>query len=175
MSASVMLSLDAGPAGLALSQGAEHIMLHLDDELAGLIEAADVPAGQDKIHSTQPDAVSLVPGEPSGVHYKSAAGYFAHLHSGIVLRRACCVVLCCVYMLCCAVPCRAVLGWAGLCCAVLCCAVLCCAVLCCAVLCCAVLCCAVPCCAVLCLRGFIGLLHGKTCLPAAPECVDKPL
>ena len=167
-----MLSLNAGPAGLAPSQGAEHIMLHLDDELAGLIEAADVPAGQDKIHSTQPDAVSLVPGEPSGVHNKSAAGFlcpfvFWHCAAPCLLW---CAVLCLHAMLCCAVLC-----WAVLCCAVLCCAVLCCAVLCRVVLCRVVLCCAVLCCAVLCLRGFIGLPHGKTCLPAAPECVDKPL
>ena len=38
-------------------------MLHLDDEIAGLLEAAAMPADQDKTHSSQPDAVSPVPGE----------------------------------------------------------------------------------------------------------------
>ena len=71
----IMLSSDAGIADLAPSQGAERDMLRLDDELAGLIEAADVPVAQDKMHSPKPDAVSLVPGELSTAHHQSAAVY----------------------------------------------------------------------------------------------------
>lgn len=54
-------------AGLAPSESAEHVMLRLDDELAGLLEAAEVPADQDKSHSSQPDAVTPVLGETPGV------------------------------------------------------------------------------------------------------------
>ena len=42
---------------------AERDMLHLDDELAGLLEAADMPAAQDKMHSTKPESASSAPGE----------------------------------------------------------------------------------------------------------------
>ena len=38
-------------------------MLHLDDELAGLIEAADMPADQHGVLSTKPEPASTVPGE----------------------------------------------------------------------------------------------------------------
>ena len=141
-----MLSLDAGLAGLAPSQGAEHVMLHLDDELAGLVEAADVPAGQDGTPSRQPDVVSLVPGEPSGVHKQVS----------------CCILstqLCASSVLCCAVLCCAVL-----CCAVPCCAVPCCAVPCRAVPCCAVLCRTVPCHAVLCHVVLCLCLSAAMCL-----------
>ena len=48
-------------------------MLHLDDELAGLIEAAEMPAGQDRTHSAKPEPAVLVPGEVLIVHSKSAA------------------------------------------------------------------------------------------------------
>lgn len=58
----VLLLLGAGNAGLALPENAEHVMLRLDDEIAGLIEAADVPAAPDSAHSTVPEAVSSVPG-----------------------------------------------------------------------------------------------------------------
>ena len=37
----------------------ERAMLHLDDELAGLIEAADTPADQDRTHITKPEASSI--------------------------------------------------------------------------------------------------------------------
>ena len=40
-------------------------MLHLDDELAGLIEAADAPADQHGMHTKRPEAASSVPGESS--------------------------------------------------------------------------------------------------------------
>lgn len=52
-----------GYAGLAAPEDAERDMLHLDDELAGLIEAADVPAGQDRTHTTKPEPVSPVAGQ----------------------------------------------------------------------------------------------------------------
>ena len=45
----------------------QNVMLHLDDELAGLVEAADMPADQDGAHSTKPEPASLVPGELPGV------------------------------------------------------------------------------------------------------------
>ena len=45
----------------------ERAMLHLDDELAGLMEAADMPADQHGTHSTKPEPVSPVPGEGSVV------------------------------------------------------------------------------------------------------------
>ena len=47
----------------ALAMAASHVMLHLSDELAGLVEAADVPAGQDRTHPTKPESASPVPGE----------------------------------------------------------------------------------------------------------------
>ena len=40
-------------------------MLALDDELAGLMEAAEVPADQHGAHTTQPQPASSVPGEAS--------------------------------------------------------------------------------------------------------------
>ena len=43
----------------------ERDMLHLDDELAGLIEAADTPAGQAGAHSTKPEPALSVAGEDS--------------------------------------------------------------------------------------------------------------
>ena len=48
------------PAG---DEPAERNMLHLDDELAGLIEAADTPAEQAGAHSTKPEPIISVPGE----------------------------------------------------------------------------------------------------------------
>lgn len=63
-----MLNLDAG---MAPSGDAEHAMLRLDDEIAGLIEAAEVPAVQHGTHSS--DAVSTVPGELPTLHSMSAA------------------------------------------------------------------------------------------------------
>ena len=38
-------------------------MLRLDDELAGLVEAADMPAGQAGAHSNKPEPASFVPGK----------------------------------------------------------------------------------------------------------------
>ena len=42
-------------------------MLGLDDELAGLVEAADMPADQHEVHTTKSEAASSVPGEASVV------------------------------------------------------------------------------------------------------------
>ena len=61
----------------------ERDMLRVDDELAGLIEAADTPADQHGAHTTRPEAASSVPGWSSLVHSKMAA-----------LLALCCVMLC---------------------------------------------------------------------------------
>ena len=52
---------------------AERDMLHLDDELAGLLEAADMPAAQAGPHPTKPEPASPVPGEVWAAFSKSAA------------------------------------------------------------------------------------------------------
>ena len=67
VSTDVLLDLDAETAGWASSEDAEHVMLHLNDEIAGLIEAADMPAAQAGAHSTKPETASLVPGKNSVV------------------------------------------------------------------------------------------------------------
>ena len=56
-------SENAGMTGLALPEDAQQKMLHLDDEIAGLIEAAEIPADQAGAHSTKPELVSPVAGE----------------------------------------------------------------------------------------------------------------
>ena len=91
---SVLVSLAAGIVDLAPSEGAEHVMLCLDDEMAGLIEAADVPVGQDKSHSPQPGA--QLPAEVPSAQSKSAAVYSAQV-------LCCCPVLCHAVPLCCIV------------------------------------------------------------------------
>ena len=53
---------------------AERDMLHLDDELAGLIAAADMPADQAGAHSTKPGAASSVPGEDPVLSIRPAIG-----------------------------------------------------------------------------------------------------
>ena len=62
----------------------ERAMLHLDDEMAGLIEAADTPADGHAAHSTRPEASSSVPGNSSLVHSEVT-----------VLSKLCWVMLCC--------------------------------------------------------------------------------
>ena len=59
----------------------ERDMLHLDDEMAGLIEAADTPVDGRAVHSARPEASSSVPGESSLVM--------------TVLSALCQVTLCC--------------------------------------------------------------------------------
>ena len=59
-------------AGVAASENAEHVMLRMDDEIAGLIAAAEVPADHNKAHTSQPDAVSPVLGEIPHVPSTSA-------------------------------------------------------------------------------------------------------
>ena len=51
----------------------ERDMLHLDDELAGLIAAADAPADQHVTHSAKPEPVVSLPGEVVAAHSNSAA------------------------------------------------------------------------------------------------------
>ena len=99
----------------AVDEPHERNMLHLDDELAGLIEAADTPADQHVAHSAKPEAASSVPGD----------GFMVHVNLAATLAM-CCAVLCCAALRC-----------AALCCAVLRCAAPYRAVLCCAKLCCA--------------------------------------
>ena len=48
-------------------------MLRLDDELAGLVEAADMPVAQAGAHTTKPEPVSPVPGQLAVAHSMSAA------------------------------------------------------------------------------------------------------
>ena len=45
----------------------ERDMLHLDDELVGLIEAADMTADHDGAHTTKTESTSSLPGENSVV------------------------------------------------------------------------------------------------------------
>ena len=66
----VMLDLSAETVDLGSS---EDVMLSLDDELAGLIAAADMPADQAGAHSTKPEPASLVPGKDSVVSDKGLA------------------------------------------------------------------------------------------------------
>ena len=54
-------------------ESAERDMLHLDDEVAGLIAAADMPAGQAARHSMKPEAAPSVPGEGSVTQSNSAS------------------------------------------------------------------------------------------------------
>ena len=120
----------------AVDEPHERNMLHLDDELAGLIEAADTPADQHVAHSAKPEAASSVPGD----------GFMVHVNLAATLAMCCAVLRC------------AALRYAALRCAMLRCAALRCAALRCAALCCAVLRCAAPyravlCCAKLCCAG----------------------
>ena len=50
----------------------ERAMLHLDDELAGLLEAADMPADQARTHTTKPEPAPSVPGKDATTQWKSA-------------------------------------------------------------------------------------------------------
>ena len=63
-----MLNVVAEMAALTPSGGAEQVMLRLDDEMTGLIEAADTPAGQDGSHGSKSEPASSVPGEGQVVH-----------------------------------------------------------------------------------------------------------
>ena len=69
---------------------AERDMLHLDDELAGLVEAADTPAGQDGTHSTKPEPAVSVPGELLIVHSKSATAGLTSQFAGCEMRLLAC-------------------------------------------------------------------------------------
>ena len=91
-------------------------MLHLDEELAGLVEAADTPADQDRTHSTKPEAASSVAGG-------GALAYSTLLLLGpsVISAKLPCASLsvllnCKMLLLLCAVMCCAVLCHAMLCC-----------------------------------------------------------
>ena len=80
-----MLVLDAETAGLAPSENAGHVMLHLDDEIAGLVEAVDMPADQAGAHTTKPKPASPVPGEvPVVLCIISAVLRKVQLHSAVL-------------------------------------------------------------------------------------------
>ena len=83
----------AGTASLAPSGDAEHIMLHLDDELAGLLEAADMPANEAGTHSSKPEAASPGPGETRVVHSTSCACRFALSDCSMVMSALLCFAL----------------------------------------------------------------------------------
>ena len=81
----------------------ERDMLHLDDELAGLVEAADMPAAQAGAHPIQREPASSVPGEVHAAFIKSAVemctsamladALYAHWHTVASSVALCCVVL----------------------------------------------------------------------------------
>lgn len=78
------------------AQASAGAMLRVEDELAGLIEAANTPADQAGAHTTKPEPASLVPGELSLAQSKSA-------DASAVCRAAaqlsyCCAVLCSVLL-----------------------------------------------------------------------------
>ena len=82
------------------------IMLRLEDEMAGLIEAAEVPADSHGAHSTKPDPASSVTGEAS--QSNSADAWVVCCAAALLGLLLCCAVLYCT-VLWCAVPCCAVL------------------------------------------------------------------
>ena len=72
-------------AGLAVTEDTERGMLCLDDELAGLLEAADMPADQHAAHATKPEPASSMPGAVSvalGMSFSCTTG----LKNGFSLR-----------------------------------------------------------------------------------------
>ena len=61
----------AGSASVTKQRNMEqNTMLCMDDELAGLIEAADAPADQHGARTTKPEPVSPVPGQLPAVQSK---------------------------------------------------------------------------------------------------------
>ena len=83
-------------------------MLHLDDELAGLIEAADMAAAQAGAHPTKAEPVAPVPGEVHAAFIKpavemctSAMLQMRHRLTGILCHDV--LALCCnlPFLLCC--------------------------------------------------------------------------
>ena len=92
----------------------ERAMLHLDEELAGLIEAADPAAAQAETHSIKPGPASAVPGELALAHMMSAAAVSISHFGRCAIRSLAyccmislrCVVLCYV-LLCSNVRCKA--------------------------------------------------------------------
>ena len=81
-------------------------MLRLDDEMAGLIEAADTPADHAGAHPTKPEPASSVAGNVTLAQSKSADA----LDVGCAAAQLayCSAVLCCA-LLCCALCCSALL------------------------------------------------------------------
>lgn len=73
VNAGVVLHLHAGMTGLIPAENAESGMLRLDDEVAGLIEAADMPADQAGANAPKPEPVPPMPGEAQFMHSMFAA------------------------------------------------------------------------------------------------------
>ena len=104
---------DSKQAVPSRAQGQAGVLLSLDAEMTGLVEAADMPLHHDK-HTTKPDAISPVQGgglsrDSCLLHCLAFVGMFALLASCIVQRRA-------VLGTCCAVPMvfDCMVAWRGL-------------------------------------------------------------
>ena len=67
----------------------QSVMLRLDDEVSGLIEAADTPADQAGAHSTKPEPISPVSGQLPDVQSRLAAAIVKCIHCGLGL---CCAM-----------------------------------------------------------------------------------
>ena len=81
-------------------------MLHLDDELAGLIEAADPSAAQAETHPIKPGPASAVLGELALAHMMSAAAVsISHFGRCAI----CSLAYCCMIFLHCVVSCNVLL------------------------------------------------------------------
>ena len=67
----------AGSVPVAKQRDSEQsVMLRMDDEVSGLVEAAATPADQAGAHSTKPEPMSTVSGELPGVQSRLAAAAF---------------------------------------------------------------------------------------------------
>ena len=78
-------AITAGSALVAKQPGSEQSsMLRLDDELAGLIEAANMPADEDRAHPTKP--VSPLSGELPGVQSRLSAAILADVTMAIAVQ-----------------------------------------------------------------------------------------
>ena len=91
VNADVVLHLHAGMTGLIPAENAESDMLRLDDEVAGLIEAADMPADQAGANAPKAELVPPMPGEAPFMHSMAAAARLAKNSDG--MRMGVCIAL----------------------------------------------------------------------------------
>ena len=75
-------------------------MLHLDDELAGLIEAADPSADQHEAHTTKPEPPPTAPGESFSRDETQVSHVVQKLKNYKLESAMCCGALCCVKLHC---------------------------------------------------------------------------